>query len=243
MLIHVDAPSVVPGILLRRKNRFVVEIVLEHDEREILAHLNNTGRLEQYLVAGKKVHVYSLSKPRKTTHRLFSVEEDSDSRKSAIVDTSYQMKIFEHLIARKYLPHFASYRIERRNVKIGHSLLDYLLVSEKKVKKHLYLEIKSAVYRRDGFAMYPDCPSPRGHKHVRELISLARHKIRTAILFIAALPNVRAFRPFKEADPKMASLLQEARQVGVELMALSFHHDPSKNAIVIEDFVLPVVLD
>jgi hypothetical protein len=53
-------------------------------------------------------------------------------------------------------------------------LIDYLI--EHKNKKYL-LEIKSAVMKYKNFAMYPDCPSVRGQKHIRELIDIQSARI------------------------------------------------------------------
>ncbi|WP_052296523.1 DNA/RNA nuclease SfsA [Pyrococcus yayanosii] len=83
----------------------------------------------------------------------------------------------------------------------------------------------SAVLRLDGYASYPDRPSARGRKHVKELIALKRAGKNAAIVFIAALPNVRAFKPNSSADPEMARLLKDASEAGVEIMAFGMHID------------------
>ncbi len=237
-----EAPPVVLGEILERINRFVVKATL-HDEENtiILSHLNNTGRLEQYLISGKKAWFYPLDNPKKTTHRLFAVEDHEN--KGAIIDTTYQMMIFERLVEEQRVSFLRQYRVVRRNARIGSSLIDYLLQSRAKDEDNLlYVEIKSAVYREDGFAQYPDCPSIRGHKHVQELTELARNGINSMILFIAALPEVVAFRPHVRADPTMGELLKVAKKSGVELKSISFHFNPQKNRIVIDNLDLPVVL-
>ena len=38
--------------IIRRINRFVVEVIV--DNRRNFAHINNTGRLQEYLIKGKK---------------------------------------------------------------------------------------------------------------------------------------------------------------------------------------------
>ncbi|WP_461864302.1 DNA/RNA nuclease SfsA, partial [Thermococcus sp.] len=83
---------------------------------------------------------------------------------------------------------------------------------------------KSAVLRsgeKGEYAMYPDCPSLRGQKHIRELIRLRGEGKRAMIFFVGALPGVKRFRPHAGGDPKIAELLNEARDRGVEIHALS----------------------
>ncbi len=242
MITH-EAPSVITVEILERVNRFVVKTrFLGKKKTIILAHLNNTGRLEQYLTCGKKAWLYPLPVPKKTTHRLFAVEDKST--KGAIVDTSYQMTIFENLVKTQSIPYLKEHQVIKRNARVGSSLIDYLLRPRGRAADgELYLEVKSAVYRDDGLAMYPDCPSIRGHKHVKELQHLSQSGIRTMILFIAALPDVIAFRPHSEADPVMARLLKSANDSGVELRAISFHFNPQAGNIVFDNLDLPVVLE
>ena len=55
--------------------------------------------------------------------------------------------------------------------------------------------MKSAVLRDGEYASYPDCPSTRGQKHVKELIKLRKDGKRAMLVFICALSGVKKFRP------------------------------------------------
>lgn len=88
---------------------------------------------------------------RKLRYRLFSV---LDCGLEAVVDTQIQLRAFEG--AMNLIPRFVGCRILRRNVRVGESVLDYLL---KCPDGDLILEVKSAVLRVGGYASYPDCPS------------------------------------------------------------------------------------
>lgn len=143
------------------------------------AYLNNTGRLTQFLVRGKLG--FCLRKETgKTGFRLFSVE---DGELGAIVDTGLQMKVFEESLKNGFIPWLERYRLLRRNVRLGDSIIDYLLTRN---GERVYLEVKSAVLRSDGYAMYPDCPSVRGRRQMRDLIRHSREGGFGALLFIAA---------------------------------------------------------
>jgi DNA-binding sugar fermentation-stimulating protein len=92
----------------------------------------------------------------------------------SVIDTQLQMKCFEIALEKGYISWLKRAKILKRNFRINHSLIDYLI--EHKNKKYL-LEIKSAVMKYKNFAMYPDCPSVRGQKHIRELIDIQSARI------------------------------------------------------------------
>jgi sugar fermentation stimulation protein A len=174
------------GIIIERLNRFVVKAKVKN--KNILAHLNNTGRLEDFLKRGKiglflpiNVHctdpVADTSRRygagltqtawRKLKFRLSMIKESKNIY--SIIDTQLQMKCFEIALEKGYISWLKGAKILKRNFKINHSLIDYLI--QHKNKKYL-LEIKSAVMKYKNFAMYPDCPSIRGQKHIKELIDI-----------------------------------------------------------------------
>ena len=207
--------------ILRRLNRFVVEISI--DGRPHKAHINNTGRLSELLIKGRRAFCTSLKKPRKTECRLFAVEERN---LGAIIDTQLQIIVFETILTRGLIPWLKGAKILKRNPRLGESVLDYLLERD---GEKIHLEVKSAVLRggRDGrYAMYPDCPSLRGRRHIRELIDHVEGGGRGLVLFIAALPNVRAFKPNRQVDPEIHRLLLEAHKAGVEIRAIGLYYNP-----------------
>ncbi|MEM1632317.1 MAG: DNA/RNA nuclease SfsA, partial [Thermofilum sp.] len=102
--------------------------------------------------------------------------------------------------------------------------------------------LKSAVLREGPYAMYPDCPTLRGRRHIRELTELARSGWRALIVFIAAAPGVSAFKPYERGDPEVARLLRQAKESGVLLRAVSMHYDPALSAVVLDNPSLQVLV-
>jgi sugar fermentation stimulation protein A len=145
------------------------------------------------------------------------------------------MKAFESAFLNGFLPWLSPSRwiLEKRNVPLGeNSLIDYLFRDREKGKP-VYLEIKSAVLRsEDNYGMYPDCPTQRGRKHIRELIDNIPY---SGIAFICALPSVVGFKPYRQGDPEIYKLLKLAKEKGVTLKAISMHFDPRRGAIVLEN--------
>lgn len=217
-----------------RINRFVVQV--QYGGNPFRASINNTGRLHEFIVMGRGGFCIPHDAHLKTDFRLFAIKEGN---LGALIDTQFQMAAFEKALEAGLIPWLDGHRMVRRNAPLDNSLIDYLL---EKDGKGIYLEVKSAVLRGGNYAMYPDCPSARGRKHIRELTAYCRHGGRTIVLFMAALPGARAFKPNKEGDPELCRLLVEARQAGVELRAFNIVYQPHGSFIALVNPDLPVEL-
>lgn len=213
--------------IVKRLNRFVVEIKTKEGKHD-LASINNTGRLQEFLIYGKTGYCLKRERPGKTGYRLVAIE---DAGAGALIDTNLQMKSFEVALEKSYISWLKGYRIVKRNPKINRSMLDYLLAKD---DKEIYLEIKSAVLRKGDLASYPDCPSERGRRHIRELIEIAGEKA-AMILFISGLRGVKGFIPNDDADPEIRHLLRKAKKKDVEIKALSMFLDTATGYVVLEN--------
>lgn len=212
--------------IIKRINRFVV--LVEEDSYVEKAYINNTGRLMEYMVTGKTAYCILLSRPRKTKYRLFAVE---DSGLGALIDTQFQMEAFEKIIEQQLAAWAKDCRIRQRNPRLGESVLDYLLECR---DREVYVEVKSAVLRsKDNYAMYPDCPTPRGRRHIRELIKHVENGGEAWLVFIAGLPHVKGFRPYEKGDPEIPRLVRAAYKHGVLVKAINFYFDPESSSIVL----------
>jgi len=206
----------VPCTFVERLNRFVALVEVGDKPRRAL--VTNTGRLEEFMVPGRRAFCVPKSGG-KTDYVLVAFEDLGG--KGAIIDTRTQAKAFESAAGMDVLPWLEGCRIKRKEVTVGNSRLDYLFECR---SGDVYVEMKSAVLRggRKGeYAMYPDCPSLRGRKHIRELTSIASSGGNAMIFFVGALPGVEKFKPYVEGDPEIAVLLREARRAGVAINAFS----------------------
>jgi sugar fermentation stimulation protein A len=211
--------------IIERLNRFVV--LIERDGTVYRAHLTNTGRLLEFMVEGQKAFCFKTQQHQhhhrgKTDCRLFAI---ADHGLGALIDTRLQMKAFEEALLRNLIPWLAGCRMRKRNAALGasRSRIDYILECQ---GTQVYLEVKSAVLRDGAYAMYPDCPTERGRKHVRELTNYAREGGTGIVVFMAALPYVRAFKPNRAADPKLYDALVVAHASGVDVRAIGLYYNP-----------------
>ncbi|NJE02662.1 DNA/RNA nuclease SfsA [Thermococcus sp. MV11] len=228
--------NVVPCVFLERLNRFVALVEVNGEIRKAL--VTNTGRLEEFMVPGRRV--FCLPKSGGKTDFVLLAFEDRGG-KGAVIDTRTQAKAFERAVELNLIPWLRDCSIKRKEVRVGKSRLDYLFECP---EGEIYAEMKSAVLRggeSGEYAMYPDCPSVRGQKHVRELIGLARAGKKAMIFFVGAMPGVEKFRPYEGGDPEIARLLKKASKAGVEIRALSISLLPT-GEVILERPVLRVEL-
>jgi sugar fermentation stimulation protein A len=240
----ISIPRFVECVVEGRLNRFVVAV--RYGKESKLAHINNTGRLLELLVKGREVACLpwnawngktSLRKTsyRRTSFRLFAVREEKGW---ALIDTQFQMRAFEKAVEDHRIAWLKGYRLVRRNPHLGDSVLDYLLGKEQGPAE-LFLETKSAVLREGEVALYPDCPTMRGQRHVRALMEHAARGGQGAICFVAALPGITAFMPSVAGDPVVTALIMQSRSAGVDVRAVAMHFDG--NGILLDNPNLPVL--
>ncbi len=232
-LLHIDNP--IECRIIGRLNRFVIEV--EVDGVRYRAHTNNTGRLHGFLEQGRQAFCTSHRGTGKTDYSLFAVR---DGELSAIIDTQLQMRAFEAAVKKESIPWLRGFSIMRRNARLQDSLIDYLLAYD---DREFYLEVKSAVMRDNHYAMYPDCPTARGRKHIAALTAYVRKGGESALLFIAALPEITAFKPNKEADRELFQLLTMAHKSGVMLKAINLVYRSQDSYVYLSSPDLPVSLE
>ncbi len=190
-----------------------VTVVAREGGEEFRAHLRNTGRLEDLIYPGASV-VCHWKEGGKTDARLIGAV---DNGSYVLLDTHVQEKVFavalraggvNPLPSIKSVEEQASYRGKR---------FDYGI---RTARGFGYLELKSAVTCKEGWASYPDAPSQRGLEHVEILTEMATEGGNSYVAFVVTHPDCDKFRPNRKVHPEMAEALMEARDSGVELFAL-----------------------
>jgi sugar fermentation stimulation protein A len=228
-------PGAVSCRFVERLNRFVVKIEIEG--KECLAHINNTGRLQEMLIPGKTGFCFRTPHTKKTEFRLFAIGE---REKGALIDTQLQMRAFEMAQERGLIPWLRDALFVRRDAPLGRSQLDYLFQRQ---GNSLFVEVKSAVLREGTVAMYPDCPSLRGQRHVKELIEWTRKGGESYLLFMAALPGISAFTPNRNADAELHGLVEKAKKSGVGIKAVGLYFHPGDSFLRLYDPDLEVIVE
>ncbi|MCL7385359.1 MAG: DNA/RNA nuclease SfsA [Thaumarchaeota archaeon] len=219
-------------LILERLNRFTLRV--EVKGRESFAFLQNTGRLLDYVVRGKRGFCIPIEKPRKLSRRLFAISEND---LAAIVDTYLQSRAFEEAIGRGLIPWLRGCRISRKDVLLAGTKIDYLMLCE---LKDVLVELKSAVLRLNHHASYPDCPSSRAVRQVKGLLESVKRGTRAILVFIAAIPHVKGFKLNYEMDPTLCELIAKAHAAGLEIRGIQMVYESTDSSIMLLNSDLPI---
>ena len=79
--------------------------------------------------------------------------------------------------------------------------------------------MKGVTLEEDGVAKFPDAPTERGAKHLRELVRAKEEGYEAAVLFVIQMKGVREFRPNEDRDGVFTKALREAAAAGVRVLA------------------------
>lgn len=214
-------PDLVVATVSCRLNRFAVQVV--RDGVPVAAHLANSGRLQELLAPGTPALLAARAGPkRKTAFDLLLVRV---GRHWVSTDARLPNALVDEALAEGRLKPLRPYRKARREVRFGHSRMDFLLGTP---PEQCLLETKSVTLVEGGIALFPDAPTERGLRHLRELISARQTGLAAAVVFVAQRGDARAFRPHDEADPRFGHALREAAEAGVLVLAYRCRVSPQE---------------
>jgi len=202
--------NMVPGIFLERPNRFVAHVEIQGKTH--IVHVKNTGRCRELLPSGAKVWCQKSGNPaRKTAYDLISVQKgsriinmDSQAPNAAVEEWLLGGGIAgaEHI---------------RREVFYGESRFDFAFERE---EKQCFLEVKGVTLENDGVCAFPDAPTVRGTRHLRELIKAVGEGYGAYVLFVIQMKDVKYLHPNDKTDPEFGAALREAARAGVTVLAM-----------------------
>ncbi|MFZ7133866.1 MAG: DNA/RNA nuclease SfsA [Eubacteriales bacterium] len=210
----------IPGIFIKRINRFVA--LVKVDDEETWAHVPNTGRMKELLVYGSLVLLEEHQKNhRKTKYTLKLVKYRNQW---VCIDAIMTNKIAYEYLNGKYLG------ILKPEVNFLSSRFDFALITD---TKQFFIEVKSVNLVRNGIAYFPDAPTLRGRRHLIELQSCMEMGYGAIVIFIVQREDARTFMPYIEMDEKFTNELIQAYIKGMKIIVLRCKVD--KVEITIED--------
>ena len=217
---------IVDGIFLERPNRYLARVKI--DGEEVKAHVPDPGRLPGLMIPGRLVRlVYNPGPKRKTDYSLVLVRHGSIW---VSVYPVFANKLVEKELSEFKLSCLSGYNNFKREVKCGNSRFDFELdFSGAKA----FVEVKSVSLVIKGEGRFPDAPTERGAKHLKELIGLRREGYRAAVVFVSQRTDTRFITPNDEIDPFFGQWLRKAHLAGVELYA--YNCKVTKNTVSINN--------
>lgn len=116
-----------------------------------------------------------------------------------------------------FFPDLALYPEVRRECVYGESRIDFRLSGS--TAGDCLLEVKSVTLVRGGRALFPDAPTARGARHVRELARAVAEGLRATVLSVIQREDADSLSPDDETDPAFGAVLREAVRSGAEVRA------------------------
>jgi len=194
----------------RRLNRFVMEV----DEDHRAVYLPNTGRMAEFRTTDAPFFTTPIATAQFTEKIVATRYQDS----YVFLDTVKANKLFHLLLDAGCFPEFSGYKSLRREVQIATSRFDFLLEYPEQLPA--VIEIKSCTLVHNGVAMFPDAPTSRGLRHIKDLDSLKNY--RTFVVYLVLNARGASFFPNYHTDPLYGNAFLEAQHVQFRAFRVPF---------------------
>ncbi len=222
--------NVCMGRFISRPNRFVAHVCLNGET--VVCHVKNTGRCRELFVPGAQVVLTKSTNPaRKTAYDLIAVYKGD---RLINIDSQAPNRVF-HEWARSggFLKDITYIRPETF---YGQSRLDFYLDAG---GQKVLVEVKGVTLEDEGKVLFPDAPTIRGTRHLKELTAAALLGYACYVVFVIQMSGVHSFSPNDTTDPAFGKALREAAAHNVHVLAY--------DCLVAEDFLemgerVPVLL-
>lgn len=183
------------------------------DGVEVKAHIPNTGRLRELLPPGAEVMLSRHDEPhRKTGFELRMIKKDGVW---VSIDSQLPNKVVEEGLLSGMISDFGCVTALRREVTHGSSRFDFYIEAE----QPWFIEVKGVTLVEGNWSYFPDAPTERGARHVRELTAFVADGGAAGVIFLVQHPRAQGFTPNWKMDPAFSHAVAEAEKAGVKLVA------------------------
>lgn len=202
-----------PAIFISRPNRFIATVDIEGTIETV--HVKNTGRCRELLIPGVKVMLEKSNNPdRKTKYDLVMVYKEN----LGWVNIDSQMP---NALVREWLEsepeEFSGLTLIKPEYTYGDSRVDFYL---ERGDEKILIEVKGVTLEIDGIGYFPDAPTERGVKHIRELIKAKREGYVAYIAFVIQMNGIKEVRANMNTHREFGVALEEAQKAGVKVLML-----------------------
>ena len=212
--------NVTRAVFLNRPNRFIAEVEIE--EKSEIVHVKNTGRCKELLIPGCEVWLTAPGTPnRKTKYDLIAVRKDTGILFN--IDSQAPNKVVKEWLEAQ------GYDVIIPEYTYGDSRIDFYM--ERGADKYL-MEVKGCTLEIDGMGYFPDAPTERGLKHIRELIKAKKAGYYAVLCFVIQMDGVSEVKANVDTHPEFGVALEDAKKAGVEILFLRCHVEPDTLTVV-----------
>jgi sugar fermentation stimulation protein A len=202
--------AVQSAIFLSRPNRFIARVQM--GDKEEICHVKNTGRCRELLVPGCTVYLEKAENPaRKTAYDLIAVQK---GHRIINMDAQAPNHVFAEWVTEGgFCPDVRKIHPEYR---YGRSRLDFFLDT---VSGPHLVEVKGVTLESEGHAYFPDAPTERGVRHIRELQRAAEEGWSATLFFVVQMEHIESLSPNDITQPEFGAALRDAEHAGVRIEA------------------------
>ena len=223
------------GEFLERPNRFLA--ICQLNGRRVRAYIPNPGPMPDLLFPGVELILrHAPASHRSTDYDLVCARHHGIFLS---LDCRVPNWILSEALPAQALAPFAAYTAVSSEPVYGESRLDFLLEGEN--LPPCYIEAKSSTDATNDIGYFPRAVTPRGQRHLHELIHVKLTGNRAAVVFIVQRTDATRLRPNDQIDPTFGEALRKAVSKGVEPYAWTTRFDEERFEITI-DQEIPVDL-
>ncbi|MBO5178212.1 MAG: DNA/RNA nuclease SfsA [Lachnospiraceae bacterium] len=212
--------KIIRGVFHSRPNRFIANVYINGVLETV--HVKNTGRCKELLLPGAEVILEVSDNPaRKTNYDLIAVYKDGLGLVN--IDSQLCNKVAGEWLAGQ------GYDYIKPEYNYGASRVDFYM--EKNGEKYL-MEVKGCTLEIDGVGYFPDAPTERGIKHLKELTTAVERGFHCSVAFVIPMEGVTEVRANVATHKAFGDALEEAKAAGVEVIFLPCKVMPEEVVIV-----------
>lgn len=205
--------EILQGYFHNRINRFIGKVYINNELVNV--HIPNTGRMKELLVKDAKVLVRRVNdSKRKTKYDLLMVYKDNEL---VAIDSRLPNTLLYNGFTKKEIDYFTDYYDVKREVNFGNSRFDIGLIGN---RTNTLIEAKCVTLVENKVAKFPDAPTERGVKHLRELIKAKEQGFEAGVFFIVQRKDANVFIPNWDMDTEFSLELNNAYKKGVIVKAI-----------------------
>lgn len=218
--------NVVEGTFIKRENRFISYCYVNGKEEKV--YVPNTGRCKELFIEGRKVYLtYHNDENRKTKYTLISIYKDNYLIN---IDSQAPNKVVEEAILNKVILKDYNFTKVKREVTFDKSRFDFYLEGDYKNEEFkAFLEVKGVTLEDNSHATFPDAPTLRGLKHLKELKKAYDVGYKAFIVFVIQMSPIDYFVPNTKMQEEFSKELKYIINNGVK--CLVYQCDVSKDTL------------
>ena len=209
--------NIVAGRFVDRPNRFVAHVEINGVVETV--HVKNTGRCRELLLPGVKVILEIADNPqRKTKYDLIAVYKQGFGLIN--MDSQAPNKVVAEWLAGQ------GYDVVKPEYKYGSSRIDFYMEKFRlddggqEVSERYLMEVKGCTLEIDGIGYFPDAPTERGIKHLKELAGAAGQGYHCIMAYVIQMEGINEVRPNIVTHPAYGKAVEEAIAAGVKVLFL-----------------------